>query len=372
MPWLFPWTAVHVTVFVWVSQALATSEHQSSQPVPNHCDSLPAHPCLTLWPGIAPNETVLTANETRTPDDGNGCGPARNAPCDHIHDVSHPTLTPFLVSNGTGAAIIVAPGDGMYRTRCADLDANTGGGYHNLAFSKEGLDVARMYNAIGVSAFVLKYRVPARPALQGLPKWWAPLQDAQRAVGLVRFNAAKYGINASRIGFTGSSAGGHLTAHLSTAYNTRIYPRMDAADDVSCRPDFSILQYPWMLLPNNKIPEWGAPYSLADELSGMTKDHPPSAFIQNMDDTTAPPQGTLAYAQKLVAVGSSSKPVIHIYNKGGHGYGICQGLSVWLEVCDWPKVAQRFLQDLGMALGWPPSSADSHPNQQLEQGCAHR
>ena len=90
--------------------------------------------CIPLWPGVAPNETNVpkTPPETRTPDDGEGCGPGRDAPCDHVRDVSVPTLTPFLVSNGTGAAIIIAPG----------------GGYHDLAFGKEGIDVARMCTAI--------------------------------------------------------------------------------------------------------------------------------------------------------------------------------------------------------------------------------
>ena len=253
--------------------------------------------CVNLWPGLAPNETDVpkTPPENRTPNDGEGCGQGRDEPCDHINDVSQPSLTPFLVTNGTGAAIIIAPG----------------GGYHDLAWSKEGVDVAHMYNSIGVSAFVLKYRVPARPQLAGLPKWWAPLQDAQRAIGLVRANAKQYGLNASRIGFTGGSAGGHLTAHISTTFAERAYAKVDAADEVSCRPDFSIFQYPWMLLPDNKVPAWGAAYSLADELSGMSADHPPSAFIQNIDDTTAPPQGTMAYAQKLLTV-FKHHPVIHM------------------------------------------------------------
>ena len=123
-----------------------------------------------------------------------------------------------------------------------------------------------------------------------------------------------------------------------------------------------------MLLPHNKVPTWGSAYSLADEFAGMSKDHPPSAFIQNIDDTTAPPQGTLAYAQKLLSLGLT--PVVHMYNKGGHGFGLCQGEKTWLEVCDWPKAAQRFLQDLGAATGWPSKSADEDPKQQLEQGCA--
>jgi len=166
--------------------------------------------CISLWPGIAPNETHgFPGPESRAGNDGTGCGAGHNIACDHIYNVSVPTLTPFIVTNGTGAAVVIAPG----------------GGYSDLSWGKEGLDTARMYNAMGVSAFVLKYRVPARPAAVGLPHWWAPLQDAQRAVGIVRAGAAKWGLNASRIGFTGFSAGGHLTAHISTAWRERIYPR---------------------------------------------------------------------------------------------------------------------------------------------------
>ena len=324
--------------------------------VPNHCDSLPLRPCVALWPsGAVPNETdvpTIFPNETRKNDDGHGCGADRSELCDHINDVSVPSITPFIVRNGTGAAVIIAPG----------------GGYHNLAWTKEGIDLARMYNQLGVSAFVLKYRVPARPDLPGLPKWWAPLQDAQRAVSLVRASAATYGVNASRIGFTGLSAGGHLAAHLSTTYATRAYAHIDGADNVSCRPDFSIFLYPWMLLPNNKVPAWGAAYSLASELDGMSKGHPPSLFVHNLDDPSAPPQGTLAYAQKLLALGAP-KPVVHAYNKGGHGFALCQGDTEWLEVCDWPKVAQRFLQDHSLGPGWPAQPADAEPAQQLKQGC---
>jgi len=306
---------------------------------------------IRLWPGVSPNETAgQFPPETRTPDDGMGCGPARDIPCDHIHSVSVPMITPFLVKNGTGAAIIIAPG----------------GGYHDLSYGKEGLDYASMYNSIGVSAFVLKYRVPARPEIAGLPHWWAPLQDAQRAIGLVRANAETYGINVSRIGFTGSSAGGHLTAHISTTYATRIYPRVDAADDVSCRPDFSVFMYPWMLFSDNKVPAWGENYSLASDFDGMSKEHPPSVFIQNLDDGTAPPQGTLAYAQKLLAIKAPS-PSIHTSNKGGHGFGLCQTESSWLEICDWPKHAQRFLQDIGAAPGWPEGKPT--PPEMLEQNC---
>eukprot|EP00038_Savillea_parva_P008319 m.176181 g.176181 ORF g.176181 m.176181 type:complete len:368 (-) comp14121_c0_seq1:171-1274(-) len=316
------------------------------------CDSLPAQPCISLWPNGSPNETAgQFPPETRTPNDGQGCGPMRNIPCDHINSVSHPTLTPFLVTNGTGAAIVIAPG----------------GGYHDLSWGKEGLDVARFYNSIGVSAFVLKYRVPARPDVNGLPHWWAPLQDAQRAMGLVRSQADKFGLNASQIGFTGFSAGGHLTAHISTAYETRAYAPVDAADSVSCKPDFSIFMYPWMLLPNNKPAPWGQNYSLSPDFAGQVDaNHPISLFVQNLDDGTAPPQGTLTYASDLLAV-KAPTPTIHLYNKGGHGFGMCQTFPTYLEVCDWPKAAQRFLQDHGFAMGWPQGHPE--PEQMLEQNC---
>lgn len=180
--------------------------------------------------------------------------------------MSVPTLTPFIVTNGTGASIVIAPG----------------GGYQNLAWGKEGLDVARFYNSIGVSAFVLKYRVPARPNLPGLPHWWAPLQDAQRAIGIVRSRASQWGLNASMVGFTGFSAGGHLTAHISTAWQSRYYPRIDAADDASCKPAFSVFMYPWYLLPDNKPAKWGDNYSLSDDFAGkVDSDHPISIFVQN-------------------------------------------------------------------------------------------
>ena len=236
---------------------------------------------IRLWPGKAPNETVAIGPETRRQDGTqSGCGESRNSPCDIISNVSTPTLTPYLVHNGTGAAMVIAPG----------------GGYHLLAIDKEGIDVARFYNSIGVSAFVLKYRVPARKDVPGLPKWWAALQDAQRAISLVRKGArtGTWGtsINASKIGFAGFSAGGHLTGHVSVT-KQRIYsPVPGVADLTSPRPDISIFGYPWYLLPNNTPPKWGEPYALSPEFeASIDSTHPRSLFIHNEDDPTAPVQG---------------------------------------------------------------------------------
>jgi acetyl esterase/lipase len=288
---------------------------------------------IILFPNGAPNETAgAVGPESREPNDGEGCGPLRNIPCDHIYNVTNPTLTPFIVKNGTGASVIIAPG----------------GGYTDLAWTKEGLDMAFMFNKIGVSAFVLKYRVPARKQLEGLPKWWAPLQDAQRAFGLVRANSKTWGLDDKKIGFIGFSAGGHLSAHISTAWRNRIYPKQDASDDLSCRPDFSMFVYPWMLLENNKRTST----TISPELADIQKDHPPTFFCSNMDDNTAYPENSFQYAIKLLGA-QAPKPTLHLYPKGGHAFGLCQTMKAFEEVCDWPQAARRWLQDGNFTTGFP-------------------
>jgi len=247
---------------------------------------------FNLYPTTAPNETHPIGPETSHPDGTQlGCGILRNQPCQIINNVSTPTLTAYLVNNGTGAAVVIAPG----------------GGYTLLAYDKEGKDIARMYNSIGVSAFLLKYRVPARAPVEGLPKWWAALQDAQRAIRLVRHGVVtgkwNRAVNASRIGFAGFSAGGHLTGHVSTSKKCA-YRKIDAADAMKHRPDWSIFGYPWMLLPNNKEIKYGQAYTLADEFKDIDATHPVSMFVHNEDDPIAPVQGTLVYVQKLKSVGA--------------------------------------------------------------------
>ena len=331
---------------------------------------------LRLWPGPAPNETRQIGAESRVQDgDQRGCGAARDAPCDRIENVSVPTLTPYLVDQsttgvGTGTAVIIAPG----------------GGYSILAISKEGEDVARMYNALGVSAFVLKYRVPARADRLGLPHWWAPLQDAQRAVSTVKYYAQKGKwdgkINASRVGFAGFSAGGHLAARVSSYWSRgRAYAPVDGADRASCRPDFAVLGYPWMLLPENRAPAFGQGVArLADEFTdekgGVAPNarHPPSMFVHNVDDRTAPVAGSTVYHAKLQSVGAPAS-TLFLSPKGGHGFGLCQnGFPEYEEVCDWPKVAQRFLQSHGLAPGLPATTREGNPEirDMLTQGCSAR
>ena len=285
---------------------------------------------LLLWP----------AGQPPPGENGFACGPEKlvttvgpYASDRRYYNVSQPTISPFLVANGTGAAVVVAPG----------------GGYGELNWDDEGTRVAARLNRMGVSAFVLKYRVPKRPDVSaGFGS--AQLMDAQRAMGLVRAGAAGWSVNASRVGFLGFSAGGHLTAHISTTWAARAYPRVDAADDLPCRPDFSLLLYPWMLLAGNKP---GAD-ALAPELN-VTREHPPAFFAQNLDDTTAWPENSLMYTRALREAGAPAGAV-HLYPKGGHGFGLCVELDPvggFEQCCEWPLAAQRFLQQGGWAPGFP-------------------
>eukprot|EP00040_Diaphanoeca_grandis_P024956 m.137882 g.137882 ORF g.137882 m.137882 type:complete len:348 (-) comp29955_c1_seq2:30-1073(-) len=267
---------------------------------------------------------------------------------DIVNNVSQPTITPFLAPNcqANCTAVVIAPG----------------GAYKILAFNMEGTDVAKRFNAMGISAFVLKYRVPD-VGVRGdpsLPFGWAPHQDAQRALGLIRSRAAEWKVDPNRLGFMGFSAGGHLTAHITTAWGHRTYPRIDAADDLPCRPDFSLLIYPWKLLLNNNA----SSMVLAPEVSNVSALTPPVFIAQNEDDPSAHVENSLMFYYKLKQ-SAHRTPVsaMHLYPKGGHGFGLCQttgpgpdhGPPGFLECCDWPLAAQRFLQNKNLASGLPTS-----------------
>lgn len=305
------------------------------------CFLLSAELCITVL-SIALDPILLWPPGAPAPgENGFVCGPEKavntSSPWNwqrRFYNVSIPTLSAYLVQNGTGAAVVVAPG----------------GGYDHLAYDDEGVRVAYKLNQMGVSALVLKYRVPRRPDAAGQPWASAQLMDAQRAMGLARQNAGAWGFNASRLGFLGFSAGGHLTAHISTVWQARNYPRQDAADDLPCRPDFSMLLYPWMLLAGNSRSSTELSPSLP-----VTRDTPPAFVAQNLDDTTAFPENSLVYTRALHLAGVPPGS-LHMYPSGGHGFGVCAEVDPtggFLQCCEWPFHAQRFLQNLGFAPGWP-------------------
>ncbi|HRH42241.1 MAG TPA: alpha/beta hydrolase [Pyrinomonadaceae bacterium] len=233
-----------------------------------------------------------------------------------------PTLTPFLApkNKATGAAIVVLPG----------------GGYRALSDVKEGSAVAEYLNSIGVSAFVLKYRLG--------PKYGQPNQllDASRAMRLVRSRAAEWGIDANRIGILGFSAGGHLASTMATHFDSGNPNATEELEKVSSRPDLQILIYPVItmgefthsgskknLLGDNPSEDLVKKYS--NELQ-ITKDTPPAFIVQGVDDKTVPMENSLLYVQSLRKNGVPFE--FHLYEHGPHGFGLGGAdpiLSTWKD-----------------------------------------
>ena len=267
---------------------------------------------IQLWPGTAPGEKAELGESTDTtkPTDRK----VANGHVVRLGNISHPTLTFFPASptNNTHAAVLVCPG----------------GGYNILASNLEGTEVCEWLNSLGINAALLKYRVPRR---EGLEKHMAPLQDAQRAMGLIRSRAKEWNIDSKRVGVIGFSAGGHLGAALSTAANQRTYPKADAADEVNCRPDFSMLIYPAYLAPKEDLT------TLSQEVA-VTTNHPPTFLVMTQDDGQHM-ENVLTYA---LALQRSKIPVeLHLYPKGGHGYGLRRTDMI---VTTWPDRAKDWLR----------------------------
>jgi acetyl esterase/lipase len=252
--------------------------------------------------------------------------------------VTIPTLIPFLVPT-SDSVMIIAPG----------------GGYQLLSMDKEGTDIAQWLNSIGISAFVLKYRVPDR---DWLPFGTAPLMDAQRAMGMVRAMATTTTkksssssssllpkLNSSKIAFMGFSAGGHLTGHLNVAWQNRSYHHVDDHDDdvdqVSCRPDVSIMIYPYRSVSQFPVNE---PLSGASALN-VTHETPPTMLIQTEDDPYHVENSIYYYLALKQQKANPSE--LHLYPTGGHGYGRCTNTTD-LDVCTWPDRAFDFFKTHGM------------------------
>lgn len=262
-------------------------------------------PVVRLWPGKAPGEKGDIGPEKIAPPKD------EPKPITRITNVTEPTITVFKPSaeKDTGAAVLICPG----------------GGYNILAFNHEGEDVARWLNAHGVTGVLLKYRVPRRA---GLPKHLAPLQDAQRAMSLVRARADQWKIDPKRIGILGFSAGGHLAATASCNFDQRQYEPIDEIDRQSCRPDFAVLIYPAYLLEKD---------SLAPEIR-ISKENPPTLFIHAADDRLSP-ENSIAMFLALRQQGVSAE--LHVYGSGGHGFGMHengQPVNRWPDrAIDWMK-----------------------------------
>jgi acetyl esterase/lipase len=271
---------------------------------------------VKVWPDKAPGEKG-TIGEEKVLEVKPG-----QSKVQRVTNVSTPTLTIHRPAKDkdTGAAVVICPG----------------GGYNILAWDLEGEEVAAWLNSIGVTGIVLKYRVPRRPED---PKDKPPpgaLQDAQRALSLVRSHAKDWGIDPKRIGMLGFSAGGHLTAAASTNFDKRTYDKIDPIDEVSCRPDFTVLIYPAYLIVKDKE-------ELAPDIR-VSKETPPTFFAHAADDGVKADNSIQMYR----ALRKEGVPAeLHIYASGGHGFGLRASdkpCSQWPQRCaEWMK-AQGILK----------------------------
>jgi acetyl esterase/lipase len=278
----------------------------------------PDHLTMPLWPTDAPGAQAnpIPEGDTTTAKDNRPAG----KPVIRIGNVSNPTLTLYTPKDkNTGAAVVVFPG----------------GGYRILAIDLEGTEVCDWLNSAGITCILVKYRVPeAGP----YPKSSAPLQDAQRAVGIVRAHAAEWHIDPSRIGVLGFSAGAHLAAALSTHFDHRLYDPIDASDKLSCRPDFAVIVYPGYL-------------ALAEQNFAPNADiHPtaqtPPTFLVQAEDDTVHVENSVVY---FLALKNAKVPAeLHIYSQGGHGYGLRR---TELPVTTWPQTVEIWLHTIHVLPG---------------------
>jgi acetyl esterase/lipase len=275
----------------------------------------PAAP-IPLWPKEAPGEKGGLGEEKDTTGAKGGLVAGKSVI--RLGNVSQPTLTIYRPTKDkdTGAAVIICPG----------------GGYNILAYDLEGSEICEWLNSIGVTGVLLKYRVPKRP---GLEKHTAALQDAQRAVGLVRSRVTELGLDPKRIGILGFSAGGHLAAAACNNFDKRTYEPVDDADKASCRPDFAFLIYPAYLT----VKEQGDKVSPELPITANT----PQTFLAMTQDDGVRVESALFY---YLALKQAKVPAeLHLYPTGGHGYGLRPSTH---GVTTWPKRAEEWMAARGL------------------------
>jgi acetyl esterase/lipase len=274
------------------------------------------HTQIPLWPGAAPDPQSVPGPET----DKQGA----------VTNVTRPTITVYApTARNTGAAVVVIPG----------------GGFQILAIDLEGTEICDWLTSRGVTCVLLKYRVPTvpyvwqcdcRPHNHDLST--PSLEDAQRALRLVRAHAAAWRIDPHRVGVIGFSAGGFLVAEVSTYFDARLYQPVDAADQLSSRPDFAIAIYPGHLaLADNSI-------ALNPVIeSHITPRTPPTFLLQNEDDHVDQIEDSLSYYMGLKKAGVPVE--LHAYAQGGHAFGL---RKTNLPVSGWPRLVETWLGTIGV------------------------
>lgn len=279
------------------------------------------HEQIPLWPATRKTASRAISAETT------GVVQTMGRSWRFVANVSRPTLIVYSPKeHNTGAAVVVFPG----------------GGYRVLAIDLEGTEVCDWLTATGVTCVLLKYRVPNEA-----PSWdqncgcdratgsSPPLEDAQRALSLVRAHASEWHIDPHKVGVLGFSAGGHLVAAVSTHFGRRSYAPVDAADRESCRPDFAVALYPGHLFEDKK----SAIYSDIH----VTRDTPPTFLVHAQNDSVDPVNHSLVY---YTALKNAHVPVeLHLYAQGGHAFGLRR---TELPITGWPKLVETWLQTIGV------------------------
>jgi acetyl esterase/lipase len=266
---------------------------------------------VSLWPsGLAIAQPELKGSETAS------------------KNVARPTMTIYRAKGrNSGAEIMVYPG----------------GGYQGLAVGLEGTEVCDWATRVGMTCAVLRYRVPQtwwRDGVQREPKPFLPLEDAERAMGLLRQRAASLGVDPHKIGVVGFSAGGHLVTAISNATG-RSYKPIDAADTLSARPDFAMPIYPGHLWSGNGGP--GADEVKLFDFDPVRADGPPNFIVQAEDDPVDDVRNSISYFLALKAAKVPAE--MHIYAHGGHAFGL---RPTEQPITRWPALAESWLRTIGM------------------------
>jgi acetyl esterase/lipase len=303
----------------------------------------PGHTQTPLWPGSVPDPQPVAGPEVATPSGKEFLVAGR--PAVGVSNVSRPTMTVYSPNGkNTGVAVVVFPG----------------GGYQGLAIDLEGTEVCDWLTPKGITCVLLKYRVTdvgAYPKSGPYPESPMALEDAQRTLGLLRFHAAEWHIDPHKIGVLGFSAGGHLSAAISTHFAKRLYPAVDAADKESCRPDFAVAIFPGHL--SLSAAEWDARQgtrkfvlhypATADKELGLNPDlhvtsqTPPTFLLQAENDPVDSVNNSLAY---YIALKNAGVPVeMHLYAQGGHAFGLRR---TKFPITEWPQLVETWLRTIGM------------------------
>ena len=286
---------------------------------------------IPLWPGAAPGSEKVTIEETIIERSRNPIQPDRI-----VQKVTRPGMIVVLPDKPNGASMIVA----------------SGGAYQRAVLDKEGNEIAAICASEGITVFWLKYRLPGEGHENRSD---VPLQDAQRAIRLVRANASEWGLDPNRIGVLGFSAAGHMMSMAGTMFERKVYEPVDAADSLSARPDYLMLLYPVISMEDGVTHPDTQKALLGDSPDEQTireystdrhvpKNAPPTLLILADDDVDVVPENSIRFYRALKKQGVPAE--MHIYAQGKHGFSV--KFTRGLPVAAWPVVTREWMKAMGM------------------------